>query len=86
MIAQMEESAEFLNYTCMKNLRHLRIQARKTQKEIAQVLGISQSMYAKYERCERILPLAHLAALSQYYHVSTDYLLGFPYKPLEITH
>lgn len=48
----------------------------KTQQEIAQVLGTSQTMYARYERGANELPIRHLIALCRYYGVSSDYILG----------
>ena len=57
-------------------LRDLREDADKTQTQIAEVLGTSQTMYARYERGANELPIHHLITLSRYYGVSTDYLLG----------
>ena len=57
-------------------LRTLRIDSDKTQKEIAAVLGTSQTMYARYERGANELPIRHLLALCRYYHVSADSILG----------
>ena len=54
----------------------LREDADKTQTQIAEVLGTSQTMYARYERGANELPIHHLITLSKYYGVSTDYLLG----------
>ena len=55
-------------------LRDLREDADKTQTQIAEVLGTSQTMYARYERGANELPIHHLITLSRYYGVSTDYL------------
>ena len=60
----------------MKRLRDLREDHDRTQQEIAQILGTSQTMYARYERGANELPIRHLIALSRYYRVSTDYILG----------
>ena len=57
-------------------LRDLRVGVVKTQTKIAEVLGTSQTMYARYERGANELPIHHLITLSKYYGVSTDYLLG----------
>lgn len=43
---------------------------------LAGLLGTSQTMYARYERGANELPVRHLIKLAEYYHVSTDYLLG----------
>ena len=59
-----------------RRLRDLREDYDKTQQEIADVLGTSQTMYARYERGANELPVRHLIKLAEYYHVSTDYLLG----------
>ena len=60
----------------VKRLRDLREDRDKTQKEIADVLGTSQTMYARYERGANELPLRHLVTLCRYYGVSADYILG----------
>ena len=59
-----------------KRLRDLREDADKTQAEVAAALGISQTMYARYERGANELPIRHLIRLAQYYGVSSDYILG----------
>ncbi|HIV43828.1 MAG TPA: helix-turn-helix domain-containing protein [Candidatus Faecalibacterium avium] len=60
----------------VKRIRDLREDRDKTQQEIAQVLGTSQTMYARYERGANELPIRHLIALCRYYGVSSDYILG----------
>ncbi len=60
----------------IKIMRDLREDADKTQQQIAEVLGTSQTMYARYERGANELPLHHLIRLCEYYHVSADYMLG----------
>lgn len=57
-------------------MRDLREDADKTQQQIADLLGTSQTMYARYERGANELPLHHLITLCEYYHVSADYFLG----------
>ena len=59
-----------------RRLRDLREDHDKTQTEIAEVLGTSQTMYARYERGANELPIRHLITLCQYYRVSSDYILG----------
>ena len=60
----------------IKKLRDLREDHDKTQQEVADVLGTSQTMYARYERGANELPIHHLIALCKYYNVSSDYILG----------
>lgn len=57
-------------------IRDLREDADLTQQEIANYLMCDQSLYSKYERGERVLPLDAAVKLAQYYHVSLDYLVG----------
>ena len=47
-----------------------------TQKQIAELLMCDQSLYSKYERGERILPLELAVQLADFYKVSLDYLVG----------
>lgn len=60
----------------IKIMRDLREDNDKTQQEIADILGTSQTMYARYERGANELPIHHLLKLCDYYNVSTDYFLG----------
>ena len=62
--------------TYQRRLRDLREDHDKTQQQIADILGTSQTMYARYERGANELPLRHLLVLADYYGVSVDYLLG----------
>lgn len=59
----------------MRHLRGLREDSDKTQKEIADVLGISQTMYARYERGATELPMRHFISLCKYYDMSSDLVL-----------
>ena len=47
----------------MQRLRNLREDHDMTQKQIAQILGTSQTMYARYERGGSELPIRHLITL-----------------------
>lgn len=60
----------------IKIMRDLREDNDKTQQEIADILGTSQTMYARYERGANELPIHHLIKLCDYYGVSADYFLG----------
>ena len=57
-------------------MRDLREDADLTQQQVAEILGTSQTMYARYERGANEMPIHHLIALCRYYRVSADYLLG----------
>ena len=60
----------------IKRIRDLREDNDKTQSEVAEYLGTSQTMYARYERGANELPIRHLIALCKLYNVSSDYILG----------
>lgn len=57
-------------------IRDLREDADLTQKQIAELLMCDQSLYSKYERGERVLPLELAMQLADFYKVSLDYLVG----------
>lgn len=57
-------------------IRDLREDSDLKQKDIAQYLMCDQSLYSKYERDARPLPLDLAIKLAQYYKVSLDYLVG----------
>jgi len=57
-------------------IRDLREDNDLTQKQVSEYLMCDQSLYSKYEREERPLPLEYAEKLADYYGVSVDYLLG----------
>ena len=65
----------------IKRIRDLREDHDKSQTEIAEILGTSQTMYARYERGANELPIHHLITLCEYYGVTADYILGLDDKP-----
>lgn len=60
----------------VQKIRDLREDADLTQQQVAEVLGTSQTMYARYERGANELPIRHLIRLCALYRVSADYILG----------
>ena len=57
-------------------IRELREDNDLTQKQISEYLICDQSLYSKYERGEREIPLSIIIKLADYYNVSIDYLVG----------
>lgn len=57
-------------------IRDLRNDLDLTQKEIADILGMSQTGYSKYETGENDIPTGVLLQLAQLHQTSIDYLLG----------
>ena len=71
-------SCVILNWVMYMQLRirDLREDHDLTQKQIAEFLLCDQSLYSKYERMDRPLPLEYADKLADYYGVSVDYLIG----------
>lgn len=57
-------------------IRDLREDKDLTQKQISQVLGMSQTGYSQYEIGKNDIPTRVLIELSRFYNTSTDYILG----------
>lgn len=57
-------------------IRDIREDADLTQKQVADYLHCDQSLYSKYERGERAIPLAAMIELAKLYKTSLDYLAG----------
>ena len=57
-------------------LRDLREDSDRNQTQLAELLGMSQTGYSKYETGENEVPVAVLEKLADIYNTSTDYLLG----------
>ncbi len=72
-----------------QRLKDLREDKDMLQKEIADYLGISQTVYSRYERGFQTIPVIHLLRLADFYQTSTDYILGRtneirPYPPKRV--
>lgn len=59
-----------------QRLKDLREDKDLKQADIAEFLGIKQTVYSRYERGYQNIPLEHLLKLADYYNVSTDYIFG----------
>ena len=58
------------------NIRTLREDNDKTQKELAAYLNVTQTTYSKYELDKINVPVDVIIKIADFYDVSTDYLLG----------
>lgn len=67
-----------MHYT--KRLEDLRIDADKTQQQIADILVCQREVYRRYEKGTREIPVWAAIKLAEYYDVSLDYLLGISDK------
>lgn len=57
-------------------IRDMREDADLTQAQVADLLGIAQTVYSRYERGYQTIPLPLLIQLADHYKVSLDYLTG----------
>jgi len=57
-------------------IRDVREDHDLTQQQVAKYLMCDQSLYSKYERGERDVPLNIMIKLGKFYKTSIDYLVG----------
>ena len=67
-----------------KRIRDLREDKDLKQRELSDFLHCSQQVYSNYELGQRDIPTAVLIALSCFYDVSVDYLLGLTENPKKL--
>ena len=63
-----------------KRIRDLREDNDYTQQQIADILKCDVSLYSKYERGEREVPVWIVIELAKFYNTSTDYILNMTSK------
>ncbi len=68
-----------------RRIKDLREDNDKYQKDIADLLGISQQYYSEYKSGKRTIPIQHLITLAKYYNTSIDYLVGLSDKKITQT-
>lgn len=59
-----------------KRIRDLREDRDLYQKEVADIIKVSQQYYSEYELGNRPIPVEKLILLADYYNVSLDYIVG----------
>ena len=59
-----------------QRLKDLRQDKELVQKQVADILGIDQRVYSNYETGKREIPSRFVVKLAEFYHVSSDYILG----------
>ena len=59
-----------------KLIRDLREDANLSQRQLAEILHMHKTTYARYETGEREIPLNVAILLAEYYQVSLDYIAG----------
>ncbi len=59
-----------------QRIQDLRTDADMSQKQLSEILHISQRSYSHYETGSRNIPVEMLIRLANYYDISVDYLIG----------
>lgn len=59
-----------------QRIRDLKEDSDIKQKDVAQIIGMSEKQYARYERGETDIPLEKAINLANFYKVSLDYIAG----------
>lgn len=59
-----------------KRLRDLREDQDLLQKDVVNILGITQQYYSQYELGKYTMPIEYLIVLAKTYKVSIDYIVG----------
>ena len=71
-----------MNY--YQRIRDLREDKDLNQKQIAEILGIKQSDYSKYELGKHMMGIDKYITLAEYYNVSLDYICGLIDTPRKL--
>lgn len=59
-----------------QRIQDLRTDADLSQRQLSEILHISQRSYSHYETGSRNIPIEMLIRLANYYDISIDYLVG----------
>lgn len=59
-----------------QRIQDLRTDADMSQRQLSEILHISQRSYSHYETGSRNIPVEMLIRLANYYDISVDYLIG----------
>lgn len=63
-----------MNYN--EQMKEIRIENKKLQKDIAKILNISPFTYSHYETKDNIIPINHLIKFCDYFNISLNYIFG----------
>ena len=59
-------------------IKELRTDKDLSQQDVAEMLGIKQTVYSRYETGKNDMKIDYIVKLANYYGVSADYILGLP--------
>lgn len=68
-----------MKYIRIKNLRK---HYNRTQKQMANYIGVTERTYSNYENGKTRVPTKVLIKLAYYYNTSVDYLIEFTNNPV----
>lgn len=60
------------------NLRKFREENGLTQEETAEIMGITRTVYTKYENGYEIIPIRHLLTFCNHFNILIDQVFGLP--------
>ena len=69
----------------MNRLKELRERKNLTKKDIAKMIGVSDSIYARWEHEKDIIPTIRIYQLANFYEINIDYLLGLSSTKIKMT-
>ena len=66
------------------HLENLRNELNLTKKELANILGVSNSIYARWEKNTDSIPTRRLIQIANYFNVNIDYILNWTNNKIAI--
>ena len=57
-------------------IKEIRLSRHMTQRELGEIVGVAQQNFSRYEQDIAVIPIDILIKLSEFFNVTTDYLLG----------
>jgi len=68
----------------MKNIEKLREEKDLLKKEVAQYIGVVESVYSEWENEKLSIPTRRLYQLSEFFETNIDYMIGITNKRIHI--
>lgn len=69
----------------LEKIKYLRLKNNKTQKEVANAIGINKSNYCNYENGKWRFTIEQVNKIAKFYNVSVSYLVDEENKEITIT-
>lgn len=68
----------------MLRLKEIREEKELTKRALAEILNVSDSIYARWENSKDTIPTRRIYQLANYYQLNIDYLLGLSNKKVHM--